>query len=108
LASFFIVPTFASKQSSSPCVKTQYGAVQHPATHFPLPSNSIVRPLTVADRHRDRRGSRASLQGERPGSRAVLLSALALGETVDPPLVAGAALIAAGIRLVVPRAKASR
>jgi drug/metabolite transporter (DMT)-like permease len=38
----------------------------------------------------------------------VLLSALALGETVDPPLVAGAALIAAGIRLVVPRAKASR
>src|SRR5262249_60581190 len=36
----------------------------------------------------------------------ILLSALALGETVDLPLVAGAALIAAGIRLAVPRAKA--
>jgi len=35
-----------------------------------------------------------------------LLSALTLGETVGPSLVAGAALIAAGIRLAVPRAKA--
>jgi drug/metabolite transporter (DMT)-like permease len=36
----------------------------------------------------------------------VLLSALILGETVDPSLIAGAALIATGIRLVVLRDKA--
>jgi drug/metabolite transporter (DMT)-like permease len=35
----------------------------------------------------------------------ILLSALVLGESVGPSLIAGAALIAAGIRLVVPRAK---
>ena len=35
----------------------------------------------------------------------ILLSALALGETVGPSLIAGAALIAAGIGLAVPRTK---
>src|SRR5215510_14321881 len=38
----------------------------------------------------------------------ILLSALALGETVGPSLIEGAVLIAAGIRLAVPRAKADR
>jgi len=36
----------------------------------------------------------------------IVLSALTLGETVGPSLVAGAALIAAGIRLAMPRGKA--
>jgi len=35
----------------------------------------------------------------------ILLSVLTLGETVEPSLIAGAALIAAGIRLAVPRRK---
>jgi len=35
----------------------------------------------------------------------ILVSALALGETVGPSLIAGAVLIVAGIRLAVPRAK---
>jgi drug/metabolite transporter (DMT)-like permease len=38
----------------------------------------------------------------------ILLSALTLGETVGPSLVAGAALIAAGIRLAVPLTKSNR
>ena len=36
----------------------------------------------------------------------ILLSALTLGETVGPSLIAGAALVATGLRLVVPRPKA--
>jgi len=36
----------------------------------------------------------------------IVLSALTLGETVGPSLIAGAVLIAAGIRLAVPRAQA--
>lgn len=35
----------------------------------------------------------------------ILLSALTLGETIGPSLIVGAALIAAGIRLALPRAK---
>jgi drug/metabolite transporter (DMT)-like permease len=35
----------------------------------------------------------------------ILLSALTLGETVGPSLIAGAVLIATGIRLALPRAK---
>ena len=35
----------------------------------------------------------------------ILLSALTLGETVGPSLIAGAMLIATGIRLALPRAK---